>query len=335
MKRVLRKRGGFTLIELLVVIAILAVLVGLLLPAVQKVRAAATKTQCENNLKQIGLALHNYNDAKKSFPGNQRPSTTSTVRQRWLVRLLPFLERNDLASRYDDTTNWDSATNAPLTATPLKFLTCPASPEATRIDGNPDSGGGWTGAGTGSSGTPPVAVGDYSGVYGLYPTFISSNSLTVANPDGVLSKTQTVTFADITDGTSNTIYVVESAGKPFLYQGGVKQNSNWRTKGVNGGGWSRPASDLWIIGSSKDGTALGGPYTVNVNNGFDHAGAYPLSIGTPALGTDGSGAIHGFHPGGAYALFADGSVRFLDEKISVPAIAAISTRANNDTVPNY
>src|SRR5579871_4304757 len=99
--RPLSGRKAFTLIELLVVIAIIAILVALLVPAVQKVRAAAQKTQCENNLKQIGLALLGYHDAKKGFPGNHRLSATNSVRMRWFTKILPYLDQNNIYKGYD------------------------------------------------------------------------------------------------------------------------------------------------------------------------------------------------------------------------------------------
>lgn len=326
-------RHGFTLIELLVVIAIIATLVALLLPAVQKVRDAANRTTCQNNLKQIGLALHGYHDVKKQFPGNTRDANVAnSARMRWFVKILPYLEQANISKRYDPTTNWDSATNLPLTSLPLAIQTCPSTPEPNRLDGNPALTGSW------ATTAATVASGDYSGVYGLHGTFLAANSLAISNPDGMLTKVngQKVAIADATDGTSNTIFVFESAGKPFVYnQGGIRQGSSWQTLGVNGGGWCRPASDLWIIGSDQAGLVVGGPYTINATNGFDHQGKYGLTIGTPALGTDGSGQPFSFHTGGAHALFADGSVHFLADDLPPAVVGALSTRAGGEVTPSY
>src|SRR5476651_974066 len=106
------RRNAFTLIELLVVIAIIAVLIGLLLPAVQKVREAAARMQCSNNLKQLGLGMHNHESTFGFFPSSVRPLTT---RVSWTVPLLPYLEQDNLRRNYDLTTNWDSAVNLPIT----------------------------------------------------------------------------------------------------------------------------------------------------------------------------------------------------------------------------
>ena len=327
--RTMRGRKGFTLIELLVVIAIIAVLIGLLVPAVQKVRDSAARSQCQNNLKQIGLALHGYHDAKKHFPNNARPSAASTVRVRWFTKVLPYLEQGNIYKNYDETTNWDSVNNRVLTSIPVPIGVCPSSPNPDRLDTNPDAG--WAAA------TDIVAIGDYGSFYGVHNTFVANNpTLTLStNLEGILTKTGTVSVADVTDGTSNTIFVAESAGRPFLYRNGVKVNANYKSSGVNGGGWARPASDLQLIGSSKDGTAIGGPVVINATNGFDHGGQYPLTIGTPALGTDGSSAVYGFHSGGVNVLLADGSVRFVDEQINAGTFASLVTRAGGETIPKY
>src|SRR5208282_1436374 len=97
------RRRGFTLVELLVVIAIIAVLAGLLLPAVQRVREASLRAKCQNNLRQLGIALYNYHDVKKGFPGNHRPSSLTSVRERWFTKILPFIEQDVLYKYYDPT----------------------------------------------------------------------------------------------------------------------------------------------------------------------------------------------------------------------------------------
>ncbi|HMF20067.1 MAG TPA: DUF1559 domain-containing protein [Gemmataceae bacterium] len=320
------RRQAFTLIELLVVIAIIAILIGLLVPAVQKVRDSANRTTCANNLKQIGLALHSYHDGKKYFPGNHRPKAASSVRERWFTKILPYLEQGNLYKNYDQTQNWDSPTNLLVTSVPLSVAICPATPNPNRQDFNEANG----------FSTLDVAVTDYAAVYGLWPTFLTANGLTQPNPLGFMSKTdgQNISVADIIDGTSNTLAVVESAGRPFVYQNGVVVNQNVFVDQVNGGGWCRPASDLWIIGfADKAGTIPSGQYVINASNGLDIQATYPITVPTGAgLFTDGSGQIYGFHTGGANSVFADGSVHFLDQEISVATLAALATRAGADVV---
>ncbi|MDB5385276.1 MAG: hypothetical protein JWM11_922, partial [Planctomycetaceae bacterium] len=115
-------RGGFTLIELLVVIAIIAVLIALLLPAVQQAREAARRSQCKNNLKQLGLAVHNFHDTYSQFAVSARPFAAAPKRMAAITRLLPYLEQGPMYMLYDQTTNWDSATNLVVTSKRLPVL---------------------------------------------------------------------------------------------------------------------------------------------------------------------------------------------------------------------
>jgi prepilin-type N-terminal cleavage/methylation domain-containing protein/prepilin-type processing-associated H-X9-DG protein len=325
------RHSAFTLVELLVVIAIIGVLIGLLLPAVQKIRESANRTKCANNLRQIGLALHGYHDVKKYFPGNHRPAGLNSVRERWFTKILPYIEQDVLFQNYDPSQNWDSATNLAVTSIPLSVAMCPSTPLPGRQDF--DEANGFT--------NPVVAITDYAAVYGVHPLYLTANGLTQTNPAGILTKqdNQFISTADITDGTSNTLYVIESAGKPYVYQQGrTLLNQNFFVDQVLGGGWCRPASDIWLIGfADRAGTIPGGPWAINAANGIDTLGVYPATVpaGAP-LGTDGTGQIFSFHTSGTNALFADGHVRFLDgdpvNGVSPAVLAALVTRGGNEAI---
>jgi prepilin-type N-terminal cleavage/methylation domain-containing protein/prepilin-type processing-associated H-X9-DG protein len=318
-------RTAFTLIELLVVIAVIGVLIALLLPAVQKVREAANRTQCQNNLKQIALGVQNYHDAKKTIPQNHRPASASasTVRERWFTHILPFIEQGAIYDRYDETSNWDStplggaSVTAPdgtvvtypattplvagtgfagvnpgnvfLTATPIKVAQCPSAPSANRLDNNPalTTPNGW-----GTNNPLYQAVTDYAGVYGVHASLVNSGVLASpqTNPYGAItnnvgSDTSLLSLTDITDGTSNTFLAVESAGRPYLYQNGARVSSTLTAHSVNGGGWGRPASEFWLIGFA------------------DKAGTTPI-------GQYGINASNGVDTAGAYPLTAAPSAAY-------------------------
>jgi prepilin-type N-terminal cleavage/methylation domain-containing protein/prepilin-type processing-associated H-X9-DG protein len=339
-----RETSGFTLVELLVVIAIIGVLVALLFPAIQAAREAARRSQCQNNSRQIGLALHNFHDAKRHLPSSVRPTAASTVRAGTFILLLPFIERSDLWDLYDTNVTWSHPENLPVSSKHIGVFECPSSPKhGGLLDHNPD------GVSPGQSWAPIVAVGDYSSSLGNHPglpavaaalsppvlVYGSESTISSASKptNGFLPKNTKLTFGDITDGLTNTIAVFESGGRPLVYRRTGPIGLDPAAHRVNGGGWVRPASDILFAGSNATGTAIPGVY-INRTNGYDVGPEAYGAIGYPSVGTEGSSQPYSFHPGGLNVVLGDGSVRFIDDSIHIGVIAALVSRngAGQETI---
>jgi prepilin-type N-terminal cleavage/methylation domain-containing protein/prepilin-type processing-associated H-X9-DG protein len=308
-----RLRRGFTLIELLVVIAIIAVLIGLLMPAVQKVRGAAARIQCANNLKQLGLAYHNY-------AGNNRDSfapamiSDATKPAGWGIFLLPYIEQDNLYSRYNFaapffyTNAAFGIDNQAVANTQVKTFVCPAAPSRqpyTYTFNYP--------------GYPPItwqaAPSDYTPLAGVSPALASYLGMSTGSLAGALQRDVPTPILSITDGTSGTILLAEVAGKNMLYQAG--RNTGTTLSGFYGGegGWAdATSSGSSLYGSSADGTVAPGACGINCSNDY---------------------GLYGFHTGGANVLLADGSVRFLSASVSINTLAALVTRSGGEVPGDY
>jgi prepilin-type N-terminal cleavage/methylation domain-containing protein/prepilin-type processing-associated H-X9-DG protein len=309
MRRIRPSRSsGFTLIELLVVIAIIAVLIGLLLPAVQKVREAANRMKCTSNLKNVGLALHNFHDTYSRFPPARinataaNPVTINGVVYRnehgWAPFILPFIEQQGLAQRYRFDLDWNDAQQVSVTRTQLKILQCPSA-KADRVGGARD-----------------FACGDYAPITGYAPALATVGDLVdrVGDPGGIMRANEMWRFADISDGTSQTIQIVECAGRNELWQAGRLVAPD----GAGGGPWAAEGAPFVLRGAQANGTR--------------NTPSPPSWTGTCAVNCTNDNEVYAFHSGGTNVVFADGSVRFIQAAISIRIFARLVTRSGGEVI---
>jgi prepilin-type N-terminal cleavage/methylation domain-containing protein/prepilin-type processing-associated H-X9-DG protein len=310
------QRCGFTLIELLVVIAIIGILVALLLPAVQAAREAARRLQCNNNLKQIGVALHNYESSYRIFPpASIGPSSSSAptppFRHGWVAVTLPWIEQGGVQQEYEFLANWYDPPNAALIQLPLKTYHCPSADFGrTATSKSP------------AFGERTAAAWDYGtvNVSSYVPGY--SGAANAERRKGVMNDREGSTTAAILDGTSHTLLVSECANRPQLWILGrrrtdvIAETSNYPAGLVGlgettGGVWAEHQKAVSVGGASGDGTTTlgGGPCAVNCTNDWE---------------------IYAMHPGGANGLFADGSVRFLDASMPITVLGALCSRAGGE-----
>jgi prepilin-type N-terminal cleavage/methylation domain-containing protein/prepilin-type processing-associated H-X9-DG protein len=333
-------RPAFTLVELLVVITIIGILVAMLLPAVQGARESARRTRCVNNLKQLGLAVHNFHDVHKFLPVSNRPlGLTTAPRIGWAVNALPYLEQQALFQQYDQSQTWSSTTpgsgqsasNQKLCGTVLPVFYCSSAPPAeTRLDSEPQNAPTWLGFAATTDYSPTISVDQRLVTLGLVDNYPAPGvGSTWFGAPGLLAQNSVARLDDATDGLTTTIMLAESAGRPELYRLG-KKVGNVPQHIVNGGGWMRPASDFSIDGSSYDGTTLPGPCPMNCTNGDDEGG--PAKEPYPYYVTQGTGEAYSFHPGGANFVFGDGAVHFLSENISIRDFGRLVTRDQQEVV---
>ncbi|HZZ78742.1 MAG TPA: DUF1559 domain-containing protein [Gemmataceae bacterium] len=334
------RRGAFTLIELLVVIAIIAILIALLVPAVQKVREAAARTQCINNLKNIGLALHSFHDANKRLPpgcaADQIPFGTlanpSGHGSSWKVYILPYIEQGAIFSKwqFNGGSGWESTNNAVVAGITIPVYRCPSStlPPFDSYGGNP-------------GGANPQMFSCYTGISGSYgmgytdPTGYGPNTCCTGtdgfvSSGGILYPLSRVTMVGITDGTSNTIVVGE--------QSDHLRDANRQIIPGPYGAITSQGPHGWIMG-----TSVGSPPPAGQNRSFNCTTVrYSINqIGFSDNGPAGTGNNTGCniplsspHTGGANMLFADGTVRFWPNSTSSAVLAVATMRADGQSFTN-
>lgn len=308
------RRVGFTLIELLVVIAIIAVLIGLLVPAVQKVRESANRMTCSNNLKQIGLACHNYAGAQNGLlPNNfniqpvagSSPPSNNILNPigSWNTLLLPYIEQDNVYKQMNLQYDWyegAAATNQTAASTVIKGFQCPSTP----------GGNGRTVKSLHNGVTFNAGATDYCGVPAAYLNNTQATSL-FSGAMNTRYGSWKVRITDILDGTSNTLIVVEMADKPSSWRVGTRITDNSQTvytvtnNTISSGQWAAPNWNH-LRSYSFDGLTQFGECAINCNN---------------------SAAIYSFHSSGSNVAFCDGSVRYLSQGRTGQAlmVAMVST----------
>lgn len=313
-----KKRHGFTLIELLVVIAIIAILIALLLPAVQQAREAARRSTCKNNMKQIGLALHNYHDSHRVFPfatvcGVNVSAATgqNTARQSWFHMILPYVDQaplyDKLKAGFEAGTVSDFASH-PQRSVKVPVFMCPSDPNSGKIGSLKDT---------------------------FYSNYLLCSGSTTQGADGTFPRLNGLFFnisrikiRDVTDGTSNTIAAGEINLVPDVAGAGPTadcltigdlRGRIWGTKYVGGGTF----------------TTLQGPNSAvpdTVTYGYSREYA-PISNSC----SSGDNAVYARsrHVGGAHFLLADGAVRFISENVDTATFRNLGTRAGGEVIGEF
>lgn len=312
-----RRPSAFTLIELLVVIAIIGLMVALLLPAIQAAREAGRHVQCQNNLKQLGVAFLNYEQAKKEFPlAYTKPLAPARGTNNWAPYVLPYLEENSLLAGYNLNEDWWREPNRTLVQTFLPIFICPSTPDPHRIQDKPET-------------SPPNktgACGDYftpAGVHLDINLVLSAAEQFSATDElrGVIcwptDKNLHNRIANITDGTSHSIMLGECAGREDVWRGRqqftVDYTGTPRVR-ARGGAWAT-SDNAYEIGQRKAWHAsfdpIPGNVAINNSNEWGHC-------------------FYSFHSGTANFVFADGSVHVLSESTELRTLAEMVTRAGGE-----
>ncbi|MBA2112994.1 DUF1559 domain-containing protein [Bremerella alba] len=332
-------RRGFTLVELLVVIAIIGVLIALLLPAVQQAREAARRIQCNNQLKQLGLAMHNYHDTFLKMPFNAARIGTAGSAPSFFVRLLPFVEQGaafdqlDFSGFNDGTFIADNiATGDVLLNLRVDGLYCPSSP-LPEVDSDIQLTGYVGISGTKQKWNPATSV-----LENINSNAQQYNGIVVASGDG----SNAINMSAMTDGTSNTMMISECSN--YFYDAArVKQNATVRTSygsgGVEGGAWN----GLGITTTNGSSTAAQNVTTINL---LGNTSPYTGGINSPVQ-TSGSQPTNGFqagacsiplsspHPGGVLTVMGDGSCQFISETVAGQVLVSLANRQDGQVIPEY
>jgi prepilin-type N-terminal cleavage/methylation domain-containing protein len=361
MNRKSLKSKGFTLVELLVVIAIIGILVGLLLPAVQAAREAARRMQCSNNIRQIGLGLHNFESAFKKLPPSSvqfsgttpvsssvtkdlaayvKSGTTGTLpvhfaQQCFLTSILPQLEQANVlgaGTGFNQRLDWYDPNNRPASSALISTYICPSNPltersYSTDLLGSADrtrfaAGGDWK-----------PSLTDYMAVNRANNRPVAWNLMTSSNPEypsdpdirGILASNIHTRFASITDGLTNTIMVAEAAGRParFVSSRRIEERATSSGAAYMNGPWAHSGNDIAVDGSNMGLSAAGVPIATTLTNSLTNS---------CSINCTNQGEIYAFHTGGAHVVLGDASTQYLAANIDLKTLMLLCARSDGSVV---
>jgi prepilin-type N-terminal cleavage/methylation domain-containing protein/prepilin-type processing-associated H-X9-DG protein len=306
-------RRAFTLVELLVVLAIISVLIGLLLPAVQQVRESARRVHCQNNLRQLGLALINFHDVNKAFPASGwttvGPGNPLGKYVGWRALTLPYIEQENLQNLYNFSVHWWEGTNPAAGGVAVKTYQCPSTPNEADV--------------LSAVAKPPrpamtfplpLARTDYEAIMGVKPESIDPTRYNASNRFSVMYRNSCVRIGDVRDGTSLTIMVVECAARPHTYRRRIPAPEVPNDQGI---GWVDSEGPFSLDGANADGS---------------REGCTPANGCTLAMNARNDNEPFSFHNDGCNFLFADGHVQMIDEHVDLLMLSALCTRAAHEVV---
>jgi prepilin-type N-terminal cleavage/methylation domain-containing protein len=352
-------RRGFTLVELLVVIAIIGILVGLLLPAVQAAREAARRMQCSNNMRQIGLALHNFESARKKLPPSSinNPGTLPNVdlsefvkvgtngtlashyaKQCFLTTVLAQLEQTNVLSAgtgYDQRLDWYDPINRPASSVIIPTFLCPSSPAPNRFYDTTNLGSADRAIYAASPGDWKPALTDYMAVNrgnsnatgGVWNEITNSNPVypSIDGVRGIMGTNVFTKFSAITDGLTNTIMVAEAAARPAQYFL-TRKNAEYAggTSAYMNGPWAHHTNDIAVDGAKI--TTVSGLQVSSTYGSVGQAGS------TCSINCMNQGEIYAFHTGGANVVLGDASTHFISASIDLVTLQLLCARGDGTPV---
>ena len=325
-----RPRKGFTLIELLVVIAIIAILIALLLPAVQQAREAARRSSCKNNMKQLGVALHNYHDVHSTFPpaalywrrteADTRNTSCGRYGPSWMVLILPQMERNNVYENWRFDRQAQNGANRGARGTFIASYTCPSDINASPGNRFNRCGGNWARSSYAANGGRLTAGGR---MYDWRWNRLESNR------KGLMGNSGAAKMRDVKDGTSNSAAVWEIIAGPT----GGDARGTWalgRGGTATTGGCDRQG-DCWTINFAGD-----RPW----HHADDVHGCQQGNVNARGnlscwAGGDGQHGPKSFHPGGCQMLLTDGSVRFVSENVNHNIVRRLNGIQDGEVISDF